>query len=272
MLPEFIVLFRETIEVAFVVGIMLAYLHKTKNEEHEKHVYLGVSTALVVSIILAFLFQFVQGGFEANEELFEGVFMIVAAILVTWLVLWMAAQKKFVENLKQSMKVALDKKETFSLFLIAFVSTLREGVETVLFTAGIFLSTGTLSIVGALLGAVAAVVVGILVFEYAMKFNAKLFFNVTTFLLILLAAGLVSHGVHELQEAKVLPIYIEHIYDINPPVNPDGTYPLLHEKGVIGGVLRGLFGYDGNPSLLTALSWSAYLVIIFSYLRIKQKD
>ena len=271
MLAEFIVMFRESLEVAFVVGIMLAYLQKTKNIEHEKHVYLGVAAAVVTSIILAYLFQFVQGGFEANEALFEGTFMLIAAVLVTWLVLWMAQQKKFVDNLKDQIKVALDNKQTTAIFMIAFASTLREGVEVVLFMTGIYLSTGTLSVIGGIVGMVAAVVLGILVFEYAMKFDTKLFFQVTTILLILLAAGLVSHGVHELEEAKILPSIIEHVYDINPPVNIDGTYPLLHEKGVIGSILRGLFGYDGNPSLLTLLSWSLYLVVMFGYLKLVSK-
>ena len=270
MLAEFIVMFRESLEVAFVIGIMIAYLHKTKNEEHEKHVYLGVAAALVASVTLAYGFQFIQGGFEANEELFEGIFMIVAAVLVTWLLLWMAKQKKFVENLKNEIKIKLEKKEMFGLFLLAFASTLREGVEIVLFMAGIYLSTGTLSVLGGIFGSVIAIVIGILVFEYAMKFNTRLFFQITTALLMLLAAGLISHGVHELQEAKILPTYIEHVYDVNPPVNADGTYPPLHEKGIVGVILRGLFGYDGNPSLLTLLSWIAYMAIMIGYFKLTQ--
>jgi high-affinity iron transporter len=92
-----------------------------------------------------------------------------------------------------------------------------------------------------------------------MKINLKRFFNMTGILLILFAAGLVAYGVHELQEAGIIPTFVEHLWDINPPVNPDGTYPLLHENGYGGSVLKGLFGYNGNPSLLEVLSYVTYL-------------
>jgi high-affinity iron transporter len=263
MIAEFIVLFRESLEVAFVIGIILAYLHKTKNQEHEKHVWLGVSSALVIAIVLAYLFQFVQGGFEANEELFEGVFMITTAALVSWLILWIVRQKKVVETLQNDVKVALEKKEAFALFSIALTATLRESVEAVLFMYGILINTGGISILGGILGLVAAIIVGFLVFEYSIKFNIGLFFKITTVILVLLAAGLFSQGLHELQEAKVLPTWTEHVYDINPPANPDGSYPALHEKGSVGGIFKGLVGYDGNPSDLQIAGYAAYLAAMY---------
>ena len=92
------------------------------------------------------------------------------------------------------------------LFVLAFISVLREGIEAVLFMSGIYVSTGGLSLFGGFLGIVAAVVLGILIFEYAVKVDINKFFKVTTVILILLAAGLFSQGLHELQEAKILPI------------------------------------------------------------------
>ncbi|MBI5223199.1 FTR1 family protein [Candidatus Micrarchaeota archaeon] len=269
MLAEFIVLFRESLEIAFVVSIILAYLHKTKNEDHEKHVWLGVAAGLVASIGLAFIFQFVQGGFSASEELFEGFFLILTSGLVSWLVLWMLGQKKVVDSLTKDVKVALEKKETLGLFLLAFTSTLREGVESVLFLAGIYVNTGAISLVGGFMGAVAAIVLGVLIFEYAINFNVGRFFKITTVILILLAAGLFSQGIHELQEAHILPTYVEHVYDINPPQNSDGSYPLLHEKGPIGSIFKGLIGYDGNPSDLQLLSYFGYLLTIYAIYRSK---
>jgi high-affinity iron transporter len=121
----------------------------------------------------------------------------------------------------------------------------------------------TNTIIGAVLGIVAAIFLGYLVFVGSMKINLKKFFNVTSILLILFAAGLVAHGVHELQEAGIIPVVIEHIWNINPAVNPDGTYSALHEKGLIGSIFVSLFGYNGNPSLLEALSYFAYLILVF---------
>lgn len=262
-LAEFIVMFRESLEVAFVVGIMLAYVHKTRNEDMEKHIYIGVAAGIVASAVLAYGFQFIQGGFEANEVLFEGVFMVITAALVTWLIMWMTKQKKFVEKIHWEMKAKLDKKESFGLFALAAISTLREGVEAVLFMAGIYLNTGALSLVSSLLGVIVAVGIGILVFEYAIKFNLNLFFRLTAFILVLLAAGLFSQGLHELQEAKLLPTWVEHVYDINPAQNADGTYPPLHEKGDIGGIFKGLVGYDGNPSDLQVLGYLGYVGAVY---------
>jgi high-affinity iron transporter len=116
--------------------------------------------------------------------------------------------------------------------------------------------------VGALIGIGAAIALGYVAFVGARKVNIKTFFNVTSLLLILFAAGLVAHGMHELQEAGLVPALIEHVWDINPPVNPDGSYPALHENGTIGAVLKSLLGYSGNPSLIEVLSYVAYLAVM----------
>ncbi len=116
-------------------------------------------------------------------------------------------------------------------------------------------------------GITAAVLLGYAIFVGSMKINLKRFFNITSILLILFAAGLVAQGVHELQEAGVIPTVIEHVWDINPPVNPDGSYPVLHEQGYVGSILKGLFGYNGNPSLLELLAYGLYLLLVFGWWR-----
>ncbi len=94
------------------------------------------------------------------------------------------------------------------------------------------------NLIGALAGIIAAVFLGYVIFVGSMKIKIKTFFNVTSILLILFAAGLVAYGMHELQEVNIIPTLIEHVWDVNPPLNLDGTYPLLHEKGYIGSILR----------------------------------
>lgn len=265
MLAEFIVMFREGLEVAFVLGIILAYLHKTRNHGLEKHVWLGASAGLLLSIALALVFQSVHGGFEANEELFEGFFMVLTAALVSWLILWVVRQKHVVDSLRDDVRLSLRKNSGISLFLLAMSAIVREGVEAVLFMAGILLSTGGFSLLGAFLGLAAAVFLGVLVFEYSLKFDIGTFFRISTIILVLLAAGLFSQGVHELQEAGALPVFAEHIYDLNPPQNPDGSYPALHENGPVGSILKGLVGYDGAPSALQAASYLFYLASIYAF-------
>jgi high-affinity iron transporter len=122
---------------------------------------------------------------------------------------------------------------------------------------------------GALLGIPAAIVLGYLFFVGSLKINIKKFFTVTSIILILFAAGLFAQGIHELQEAGVIPIVVEHVWDINPSAGPDGIYPLLHENGHVGGMLKGLFGYNGNPSLLEVVVYIVYLAVIFMIWRMK---
>ncbi len=143
--------------------------------------------------------------------------------------------------------------------LPSFIITFREA--TVIFLGASSFVSADNNLLGALLGIVVAILVGSLVFFGSMKVNLKIFFNATSILLIFFAAGLVAHGVHELQEAQLIPTAVEHVWDINPPANGDNSYPLLHEKGCIGSLFKGLFGYNGNPSLVEVLSYAAYLAL-----------
>ena len=264
MISSFIITFRETLEAALIVGIILAYLIKTKKEKYNNVVYLGIVSAIVASILGAFLFNSLAGGFTGTaEEIFEGVAMIFAAFLITFMILWMLKQKHIVLELHQKVDKEIKEQHKVGLFFLVFISVLREGIETVIFLgAATFATTAENSMLGALLGIVAAVILGYFMFVGSKKINIKTFFNVTSVILILFAAGLFAHGIHEFQEAKVIPTYVEHVWDINPPVNPDGSYPMIHEKGAIGSIAKGLLGYNGDPSLIEILSYLAYIILI----------
>jgi len=97
------------------------------------------------------------------------------------------------------------------------------------------------------------VVVGWLLFAASARLDVRRFFQVTGVLLIIFAARLVAHGVHEFQEAGLLPVFIEHVWDINP---------ILDEKSTLGSILKSLFGYNGNPSLIEVLSYVGYYAVI----------
>ncbi len=264
MIANFIITFRETLEVALIVGIILSYLVRAKQTKYNYIVYIGIATAIIASIIGAFLFTNIAGGFTGRaEEIFEGITMLIGALLLTTMILWMMKQKQIATELQNRVATELAEAHKVGLFLLVFVATLREGIETVIFLgAASFTSTNNNSI-GALAGIITAVFLGYLIFIGSMKINIKKFFDITSILLILFAAGLVAQGIHELQEAKIIPTVIEHLWDINPLVNTDGSYPLLHEKGYIGSILKGLFGYNGNPALIEVLSYLAYGTIVF---------
>ncbi len=261
MIPSFIIAFRETLEAALIVGIVLSYLTKTNQTRYLSTVAVGVAGAIAASLAGAWAFTAVAGGFSGRaEEIFEGVVMLVGAALLTTMILWMMREKHIASELRGKVASELARARGFGLFSLVFVAVLREGIETVIFLGTASLASPENNLLGALIGIALAILLGYAIFVGSMRIDLKKFFDVTSILLILFAAGLVAHGVHELQEAAVIPTLIEHIWDINPPVNFDGSYPLLHEDGYVGSILKGLFGYNGNPSLLEVLSYFAYLV------------
>jgi high-affinity iron transporter len=263
MIPSFIITFREVLEAALVVGIVLSYLVRTRQTQYNNIVYLGVASGLVASIIGAVLFSTLAGGFTGRaEKIFEGITMLVGAFLLTTMILWMMKQKQVAQELEHRVATELTKRHKFGLCLLVFVAILREGIETVIFLNAASFVAANNSIFAALAGIVAAILLGYAIFLGSMKINIKKFFNITSIILILFAAGLVAHGMHELQEAKIITTVIEHVWDINPPINPDGSYPILHEKGYMGSILQSLFGYNGNPSLIEVLSYIVYLAFV----------
>lgn len=262
MIAAFVITLREALEAALIVGIVLSYLSKTGQNRYYRVVYLAIATAVAASVIGAVLFNTVAGGFTGRaEEIFEGVAMLIGAALLTTMILWMMRQRHIAGELRERVATEAARGQRLGLFSLVFVSVLREGVETVLFLGAASFVSSEYSLVGALAGLVAAVLLGYAMFAGSMRLDLKMFFNITSILLVLFAAGLVAHGVHELQEAGIIPVLVEHVWDINPPLNADGSYPLLHENGYVGSILKGLFGYNGNPSLIEVLSYVSYIFL-----------
>lgn len=265
MIPSFLITFREALEATIIVAIILTYLTKTKREKYKNIVYFGVSFAIIASIVGAFLFNTFAGGFSGRAaEVFEGTAMLFAAFLITFMILWVAKQNHLAEDLHKKVDREIKEQHKLGLFSLVFISTFREGIETViLVSAASFLSTTEKSLIGAFLGLTIAITIGYLVFIAGKKLNLKMFFSITSIILILFAAGLTAHSIHKLQTADIIPTYVGHVWDINPRVNPDGSYPLLHEEGAIGSLAKGLLGYNGDPSLIETLSYLFYLMFVF---------
>jgi high-affinity iron transporter len=189
--------------------------------------------------------------------------MLVGAILLTTLIFWIIRKSAKAAELERKVATRIEGTRRTGLFLLIFFAVLREGIESVIFLSAARFASGENSLLGAGLGLVAAVVLGLLLFRGALRINLRSFFTVTNVLLILFAAGLVAGGIHELQEAGVIPIVLEHVWDINPSVAGE-SYPVLHENGIIGSIAKGLFGYNGNPSLLEVVVYFLYLITVVS--------
>lgn len=262
MVPSLLLSFREGLEAALIIGILLGTLKKIDRPEFRVNVWAGAGLAVLTSILAAFILQWVGASFEgAAEEAFEGVTMLLSAVVLTWVILWMQRQSHSINTqLSSDVRRAAIGGSKNALFSLAFLAIIREGLELVLILTATSYTSGQFSILlGAGIGLAAAVLVGYLLFNRLIKLNLGQFFRVTSILLILFAAGLVAHGVHELNEAGWIPSVVEHVWDINP---------ILNENSVGGEILKTLFGYNGNPSLTEVLSYFAYyLALAWAYRR-----
>src|SRR3989344_4021212 len=123
MIESFIITFRETLEVALIVGIILGYLSRTKQTRFNNIVYIGVVFGIVASIIGAFLFNYLAGGFTGRaEEIFEGITMLVGAVLLTTMILWMMKQKHIAKELEQKVATEIGEAHKFGIFSLVFIA------------------------------------------------------------------------------------------------------------------------------------------------------
>jgi high-affinity iron transporter len=256
MIESFVIALREGIEAALIVGIILGYLKKVGAETLTKPVYYGVGLGVLASIGVAGFFLLLRVEFAGRyEQLFEGITMLVAAIILTTMILWMRNNSKtYSEDLREKVETALTKRQSYGLASLAFVSIWREGIETVLFLGSAsFTSSGIQLLVGGGLGLGLAVLIGVAIMKYSVRLDLRTFFNVTGILLILFAAGLVGRGILEFQEAGLIAAVIEHVYDVNWLINGQST---------AGKLLTALLGYDASPSLAEVFGYVGYWVLI----------
>ncbi len=267
MLASFLITFREALEAALIIGIIAAYLTKLGRKDLYRYIYAGTVGAAVASAVVAFVFKLIYGELEGiGEMLFEGIAALSAAAVLTYMIFWMAQNSKQIKGeLQKKIDISLSKGHMLGITALSFIAVFREGVETVLFLGTIAISSPLDTLEGFILGIAAVVFVSFIMFKGIHSLDVSKFFRYTSVLLILFSAGLTATGVHELNDAGIIPPVIEHVWDINPPVNPDGTYPLLHENGLIGSSLKSLVGYSASPSLTEVLAYLAYWLIIGAF-------
>jgi high-affinity iron transporter len=271
-IPSLVITFREALEAALIVAIMVTYLKKVGKGELTRYAYLGSGAAVVISLVLGVAIQMVYGGMsDVNAELFEGVASLTAVVVLTYMIFWMTKHSKNIRGeLEEKLDIAVSQGELYSIATLAFVAVFREGLETVLFLTTTFVQDAAGTIIGVMAGTAIVLVLAVLLMRGTYQLDIKKFFGYTSILLIVFSAGLAGYGVHELIEAGEnmgydFGVMGQKPYDINPPLNPDGTYPILHEKGGVGSILKALVGYDGNPEWLRIIVYLGYWAIIGTY-------
>ena len=259
MTQALLITFREGLEVSILIVILLAYLNKTGRTHLLARVWQGAGAALATSLVAgALLFGLGTGLSGKAEEVFEGSAMLLAVIVLTWMVIWMKSQARSLRgNLEAKVELAVTGGSAFAIASLAFLVVVREGLETALF---LFSAANTASpaatIAGGLLGLAAALAIGRLVYQGSRRIHLPLLFNVTGVFLILFAAGLLAHGLHEFQEAGYVHVFVDEVWNTNG---------IVDEKGTAGSLLKGLLGYNGNPSLLEVLAYPTYLVLALAF-------
>ncbi len=262
--------FREGLEAALVVVIILLYLKKTNQRYYNRYVSLGILLAIISSIIFAIIFMALFGGFSGIlEEIFEGITFIISGIFVVSLVLWIGIEgPKLEESLEERIETSINKEKVFSISLLTYTIILREGIELVLLLTGAT-SIGNLNpvlvIVGSLIGVGIATIIAALTYFGVKTINLSKFFKITNIILIIFAAGLITYGLHELIEAGVIDPLIEEVWDLRlilPEEYPDGNPSTPEWLELVGSLLKSLIGYNANPSLLEVIIYPTLLISI----------
>ena len=262
MFANFLIGLREGLEAALVVGILVAYLVRTERRHLLSRVWIGVGVAIIASLAFGAILTLGPQGlsFEAQEAI-GGVLSIIAVVLITWMIFWMGKNARFLKgSLEGSMEKAISV-GSGAVVTMALLAVGREGLETALFLwAGIQSAGATAGpIIGATLGLIAAAALGVLIYRGAIKLNLRVFFQWTGVFLVVVAAGVLAYGVHDLQEAGILPGLHNLAWDVSATVPPSSIH---------GTILKAIFNFSPQTTVLEAVVYFAYLIpVMFIFVR-----
>ncbi|RNE63830.1 iron uptake transporter permease EfeU [Cryobacterium tepidiphilum] len=254
MLANYLIGLREGLEAALVVTILIAYVVKVGRRDALSRIWAGVGLAVLLALGIGALLSYstYQLSFQAQETL-GGTLSILATGLVTWMVFWMLRTAR---SLKGHLHHQVDRTlagGVLGLVFVAFLAVGREGIETALFLWAAVQATGqnTFPLLGAALGILTAVALGWLIYAGMLRINLAKFFTWTGGILIIVAAGVLSYGFHDLQEAGILPGLHALAFDVSGAVPPDSWY---------GTLLKGTLNFSPATTWLELGAWVAYTV------------
>jgi high-affinity iron transporter len=256
LFATFLIGLREGLEATLVVSILVAFLVKSGRRQRLPYVAAGVGAAVALSVAFGAMLTYTRTSLLADyrdRELFEAVTSVAAVVFVTWMIFWM---RKAARTMGGQLRAGLDRAVAVgrvAVVTFAFLAVAREGLETALlfFAAvqGATSDTGPLLAIGA--GIVTAVAIGFLIYASALRINLTRFFTWTGVLLVLVAAGILKYGIHDFQEAGVLPGLNTIAFDITGVLDPNAWYSAL---------LAGMFNITARPTVLETVVWVAYAV------------
>lgn len=262
MIPSFVLSLREGLEAALIIGIVLGALRKTGRSDLNRSLWIGVISAAALSMFTALLLRGIGEELTGrSEQIFEGLTLLLAAGVLTWMIFWMSKQSRGMGVILESnVNRAVNIKGQGAIFFLAFIAVLREGIELALYlTASSLTSSGIQTLLGTFIGLSVSCLLGYLIFTATLRLNLQRFFQITAFILILFAAGLISHSVAEFNEAGIIPVILNQVWNLNP---------YLNDQSSMGMIFNTLFGYYGSPSLTQVMGYIGYiLAIVFVFVK-----
>lgn len=264
MLVPFLIMLREGIEAALIVGIVASYLKQTGRGAFLPAVWIGILLAVALSLFVGAGLQMVSAEFpQKAQEFFEAIVGLVAAIVLLSMVFWMRkAARSIKSELHHSIDAALGHStgQASALIGMVFFAVAREGLESVFFLLAIFQqSTNNDAPLGALLGIIVSVMLGYGLYAGGIRLNLRRFFHWTGIFILIVAAGILASALRHFHEAGVwnsLQTVVVDLSGILPVGSPFGT------------LLSGIFGYQDMPTVGEVIVYIAFLAIsLFFFLR-----
>jgi high-affinity iron transporter len=259
-LASYLIGLREGLEATLVVSILVAYLVKSDRRRQLPPLWAGVAAAVALSVLFGALLTYTETSLLADyrsRELFEAITSVVAVVLVTWMIFWLRrTARRLKGELTGKLEAALGV-GTLAVAGIAFVSVIREGLETALlfYAAAQGATSTTTPLVAISLGLASAMLIGVGLYAGAIRVNLSRFFTVSGVLLVFVAAGILKYGVHDFQEAGVLPGLGDVAFDISGVLDPNSWY---------GAAIAGMFNITAAPTVLETIAYLAYLVPVLT--------
>ena len=266
MLGNALIGLREGLEAALVVSILIAFLVRTGRRSVLPKVWLGVAIAVAVSVGVTLALTLTRQAltFEAQEA-FGGGLSIIAVGFVTWMIFWMRrAARSISAELRGRLESAIQMGST-AVVVMAALAVGREGLETAVFFFAAAQAAGetTEPLIGFLLGIAVSILLAYLIYRGSVTLNMGKFFTVTGVLLVFVAAGILAYGVHDLQEAAILPGLNTLAFDVSAAVPPDSWY---------GTLLKGIFNFSPQTTVLEAIVWVAYVAVVLTLFLLPQRS
>ena len=263
MIGPYLLTFREVLEAAMIIAIILAYLNKTQRGFLSRYVWYGVVFSIVLSLILGVSSWLLYGAIPKSAQvLFEGGAALLAVVVLTTMIFWMATKGREIRTeIEQRVKAIATGGAVLGLVSFSFIVVFREGLETVVFLMPFLVDNAGSTLIGAVLGIGSALILSFAIFVFGMRINLNKFFYYSSLLLILLAGGLFGYGVHELIEYwKLSGVQLgwlgDYAYVLNIP-----TDSILHHKGAVGSIFAVMLGYTVKAEWARVIVHIAYLAV-----------